>query len=76
MIIKYNQENAKIVSDLVLKQADLIRTQDLVISRQDAIIGSLSNMLGDVQRYGYTKMEIPRMTQRIASLEEALTEVE
>lgn len=75
MIIKYNQENAKIVSDLVVKQADLIQTQELVISRQDAIIGSLAAMLGDVQRYGYTKMEIPRMKHRIESLEEALTEV-
>lgn len=74
MSIKYNFENEDAISALINKQRDLIQKQAELLSRQDAIIGSLVCMLSDAQRHGYDKMIIGRSAATIDHLEDELTE--
>ena len=75
MALNYNFENKDAVHSLLNKQRDLIQKQAALLSRQDAIIGSLVCILSDVQRHGYDKMIIGRSAATIDHLEDELTEV-
>jgi hypothetical protein len=75
MALSYNLENESAVQALLNKQRDLIQKQAELLSRQDAIIGSLVCILNDAQRHGYDKMIIGRSAATIDHLEDELTEV-
>lgn len=76
MALNYNLENKHAVRALLNKQRDLIQEQAELLSRQDAIIGSLVCILSDAQRHGYDKMIIGRSAATIDHLEDELTEVQ
>lgn len=76
MSINYNLENESAVRALLNKQRDLIQEQAELLSRQDAIIGSLCAMLENSQHYGFRKMQIARLCGTVDHLEDELTEVQ